>query len=761
MKRNDENNYFLKEAFASAPDLPESLSEERMVEMLKEKNITPKKKLNILPRVAGLAAMLTVTLLCMYVYKIIPVNLQSVDPMPQTEYPNPGYVAIENSVSVNTLKKAESNAQLKKHMESLFANEYTFNLFGNKVSDDVVYDYVMNGAIVPESAVGQAPTQAVTQSATSGTADEELKSESAGSVNLADKFDSLEYGETNIQVEGVDEADIIKNDGRYLYIVASGVYSDTRLKIIDTETMTLLYDEYVLTEDGKTSLGIYDIYVNGDTLVAVCNFTDNDNSKYVYYDSVVTFGYDPSQSKTISVVYDISDRGSPKEVRRVKQDGRMLSTRMNGSVLYTVTSYTVYSQNLEENYMPKVNEEFVGCDCIYIYDENATSYTVLTAYDTKDKNGEVGNVSVLGSGAEVYCTDDTLYVGMYEYTYDNRKTDIFAFSLDGTNVAYKASGAVKGSFLNQFSFDEHEGCLRIATTDYNYKTDKDISSIYVLDKNLNLIGKLEDIADDEQIKSVRFMGDTGYIVTFRNTDPLFTLDLSDPTAPKVLGELKLPGYSAYLHPIGDGYMVGIGYDGDEENADFDSVKVSVFDVTDPRNPIESDTFVIKNANTDVNEDPKAFISSKTMGFIGIPVRHNNYDPDYSLVLSYKIIRIENGKIISHEGFTHPDTIQVKYGYRLFRGTYIGEKLYTINLDTVAEHSLTSGELLRTVDILGDYDENSEIATQTAPVNYNGSVVTKTTTAQTSAAPQNTAASTVPEATDGTEIAVGAELVEMP
>ena len=684
--------------------------------MLKEKNIKPKKTHKILPRVAGLAAMLMVTFICMYVYEMIPVNLQEVNPIGQTVFPNPSYPVIENSVEVHTLKKAESNAQLKKHMETILGKDNFVYVFFDKATD-IVYDV---DAVAPESAVGQAPTQAVTNVTT-----EELKSESVGTNSTVDKFDSAEYGETNTQVEGVDEADIIKNDGRYLYIVASGVHSDTRLKIVDTETMTLLYDEYVLTEDGKTSLGIYDIYVNGDTLVAVCNLTENDNSKAIFYSGSIAFGYDPWSSNTVSVVYDISDRSSPKEVRRVKQDGRMISTRMNGSVLYTVTAYTVYNQNLDENYMPKVNEEFVGCDCVYIYDENSTSYTVLTAYDTKDKNGEVSNVSVLGSGAEVYCTTDTLYVGMYDHKYDVEKTNIFAFSLDGVKVAYKASGAVKGRFLNQFSFDEYKDCLRVATTTYDYKTDKDISSLYILNKDLQLIGKLEDIADDEQIKSVRFMGDTGYIVTFRNTDPLFTLDLSDPTAPKILGELKLPGYSAYLHPIGDGYMVGIGYDGDEENANFDSVKVSVFDVTDPRNPVESDTFIIKDAETDVNDDPKAFISSESMGFIGIPVRHFDSDPDVEMVLSYKIIRIENGKIISHEGFTHPELSHVKYGYRLFRGTYIGEKLYTISLEAVAEHSLNSGEKLRTVDILGDYDVNTDVVTQTAPVNYNSGAVATT------------------------------------
>ena len=765
MKRNDENNYTLKDAFASSPDLPESLSKERMVEMLKEKNITPKKKVKILPKIAGLAAVLAITFICINVYHLIPVSLKPAE-LPEKqeqEYIDTTYPVIENSVKPVTLKKADSNAELKRLMENLLRQNtynYMVDIFGNKVTaDDAIVENIngMAPTMAPGSAGGTAPTQSAVNEESS-----ELKGQdfmdSAGSTN--DGI-SKEYGQTNIQVEGIDEADIIKNDGRYLYIVSSGIKTDTRLKIVDTETMTLLYDEFIKGEKDNT-LGIREIYVNGDILVANCVESNYDNGEYVYYDAIYTPGYNPWSSDTVNVIFDISDRKNPKEVRRINQDGRIISTRMNGSVLYTVTSYTVHSEDLDEKYMPTVNGEFIGCDCIYIYDERATSYTVLTAVDTKDKNSEVGKVSVLGEGAEVYCTADTLYVGMYEYNSGETKTNIFAFSLDGVNVAYKASGAVKGQFLNQFCFDEYKGVLRVATNNYDYTADKDVSSIYILNKDLQLIGKLEDLAFDEQIKSVRFMGDTGYVVTFRNTDPLFTLDLSDPTAPKILGEVKLPGYSAYLHPIGDGYMVGIGYDGDEEIVKWGTVKVSVFDVRDLLNPKETDTFVIKDAETDVNGNPKAFISSKSMGFIGIPVRHYDSNPDYEYVLSYKIIKIQNGKIISHKGFTHPNDMP-KYGYQLFRGTYIGEKLYTINMNMVAEHSLTSGEKLRTVDILGDYDENTETS-QTAPVNYNTNTVVATTRAPGSATTQSSSAATEPAITEPyavpeTEIAVEAEIVE--
>lgn len=726
MKTNDEILQEIKGEFDNAPEMPESLSKERMVAMLKNKEITPKKKIKILPKITAALAMLTVTLVCFAVYDSLPAQLKDVEPSYQemqdvqsTQKQPVSYAPIENEVEAQALKKASTNAELKKHIQDLLKREktYVYNFLG---SDD-------------EAADGAAVVTAATSAALAKPGDYFDISAEESRENADDISGSVEYGETNVQVEGVDEADIIKNDGKYIYIVA-----DSRLKIVDTSTMTMLYDEGIKVDDkeaddkNETIMSVSDIYVKGDTLVAVCNYSKHNHETVTTGDMVYCYGYDPSSSETVLVVYDISDRSSPKETRRVSQDGRMISTRMNGSVIYTVTTYTVYSEDVEEKYMPSVNGELIGCDCVYIYDDKSTVYTLLTAFDTAKNDDEVSKVTVLGEGVDVYCTNDTLYVGGNSYDSEIEKTNIFAFSLDGTNIAYKASGVVKGCFLNQFSIDEHNDCLRIATTYYDYKKDKDVSNVYIMDKELNLIGKLEDIADDEQVKAVRFMGDTGYVVTFRNTDPLFTLDLSDPTKPAILGEVKLPGYSTYLHPIGNGYMVGIGYDGDEENANLDTVKVSVFDVRDPKNPKESDTFVIKDVQTEVNNDPKAFICNEAKGYIGFPVIHYEYGETVRQVLSYKILKTENGKIVSHEGFTHSNEDYNVYGYGFFRGTYIGEKLYTIDRGSVIEHSLTSGKVLRSCDILGEYEE-TDGTIRTAHVKGDTGIVVQTTAKPTSAA----------------------------
>ncbi len=154
---------------------------------------------------------------------------------------------------------------------------------------------------------------------------------------------------------------------------------------------------------------------------------------------------------------------------------------------------------------------------------------------------------------------------------------------------YMGNAKVPGTALDQFSMDEYNGYLRVATT-YDM-VDFVSNGVYVLDENLKQVGKIDGIANTEQIKSVRFMGDTGYVVTFEQTDPLFVIDLENPENPKILGELKIPGFSAYLHPVGGGLVLGVGVDGDE-NGRGEGIKVSLFDVSNPENPVEADNIIL-------------------------------------------------------------------------------------------------------------------------------------------------------------------------
>lgn len=742
---NDMNFEFeLKNRFDSeAPELPEALKKENVMKMLENDNYAPKKKRHILAKTLAVAASLVIVVTGVYALPLIVPEKGLTEAFPQkTVFPNPPeYEVLDNGFKATKLMQAESTDALKNHflrvhrenrLDDFIDSAFNFKM-GASIEDTAApesFDYLADGAM-NESAVMTtvAATQAVINSNQAAGAPQKAPETADDVASVGDSLTgSPNYGKTNTQVENVDEADIIKNDGRYIYILSGGTYSvERRVTILSAADMKVV--SRITLDSDDYYYNIQEMYVNGDRLVLLAS----ESEKYTENDDVEPY-YDVAYPRTVrgcvvSFVYDISDRENPELVRKVSQDGyEYVSSRMIDGILYTVSNYRVKGNTeneIKENAIPEVNGKEIACDCIYIYDYDSKSYNILTAYDTRLDDGEVNSVSVLGSGHEVYCSQDALYVANGNWDYDNGNfSEIYSFGLDGVNISYRALGTVKGSFLNQFSFDEYEGNLRVATTDYSYVHDRDVSSVYVLNKDLELIGKLEDIAYDEQVKSVRFMGDTGFIVTFRNTDPLFTLDLSDPTAPKVVGEVKLPGFSSYLHPVGEGLVVGLGYDGDEENADFNTVKVSLFDVSDLKNPKEVDTFVLKNAYSRALNEPKAFITYPEEKLIGFPTEHY----DGRTVYSYKLLKIDGGEISNHLGYVHHTE---RYTGDVFRGTYIDDKLYTIDNYYVCEFDIETADMLRECEILDvnedvpdyKYDKDGEV--YTTPAYAPGMVVATT------------------------------------
>ncbi|MBE6774498.1 MAG: hypothetical protein E7544_09835 [Ruminococcaceae bacterium] len=739
---NEDMNFefVLKEEFKKqSPQLPESLKKENVIDMLEKEKAKPKKKKKhiFLKLISAAAALVIVVGSALTLPLLIPekglIEAETATTVPVTQKVE--YKPIDNGLKATKLMQAESNDDLKNHFLRIY-RENRLDEFVDGVFNYGFYARTENtadGAILEDGYVGNT-VPAVTMATTAfemesaeapaapGVTYASPETTQAGtplttqpvtqSVTIADTADDAStesvtqdnYGKTNTQVENVDEADIIKNDGKYLYILSGGYYQvERRVTIVSAADMKVV--SRIILDSEDYYYNIQEMFVNGDRLVLLATESeklDYDEDDNALYDMPYYGGYYYGESDIVSFVYDISDRENPSFVRKVSQDGsRYISSRMIDGVLYTVSSYWVSGDSEEEiknNSIPAVDGKEVPCDCIYIYDYDSEQYIVLSAYDTKSDEGEVSSLSILGSGDEVYCSRDALYVAGTQYDFNNgNATEIYSFNLNGTDISYRASGAVKGTVLNQFSLDEYEENLRIATTYYSYKHDVDVSSVYVLNKDLQLIGQLEDIAYDEQVKSVRFMGDTGYIVTFRNTDPLFTLDLSDPTAPRTVGEVKLPGFSSYLHPVGDGLVAGIGYDGDDESADWSSIKVSLFDVSDLKNPEVVDTFVLKNVHSQALENPKAFIYYPEENLIGFPVEHY----DNNVVLSYKLLKIENRVIESHLGYVHESE---RFTGDVFRGTYIGQKLYTISNYNVCEFDIATADMLRSCEIL-DVEED--------------------------------------------------------
>ena len=671
-----------------ATPLPEKLSEDAVVQMLEDaKPKQDKKKIKLFPRIAAVAAAAAIAITCV---QMIPwrktVHTTPVEPE-KTETVN--YTPLPASQKAAPLSQFSSDADLK---------AYFGNIAEQRKADDR-FDAMFN-SLKRKAADGAYVEDYVVADGTSAIAEE---SRAAANSTVGD-VSAGNYGKTNTRTENVDEGDIVKNDGRYLYTAARG-----RFSIIDTQTMECVYQGEPKPESDDRWYNFTALYVQGDRLIVSGTLLTGaviaDDVYYGIRDYAYPYAYGAANSDSVTLVYDIADRSKPALLRAAIQDGAVESSRLVGDILYTVTTHNVDpGASKKRDLVPTVNEKEIPCDRIYVKDPkgDCTTYIVLTALDTAHPQRDVETVSLLGRSDDLYCTTDTLYVLCSNYEWDGRTetcgTEIYAFALNGGKPALKATGTVPGFVDDQYSIDQYKGFLRVTTTNYDYRKDVDVSSLYVLNKKLEMIGALKDFAPDEKVKSTRFLGDLAYVVTFRNTDPLFAVDLSDPSNPKLLGEVKLPGFSEYLHPLSDKLLLGVGYAGDEENVSFNCVKLSLFDISDPTKPKELDTHTVKDAETDVNIDPKAFVYDAERGVFGLPMSYTVYNRNgvwLGTKYVYKTFAVENGKFTDKKAYMNDDLARF-YDDPFFRGTYIGEKVYTVTNCEVHEFDMASCEQLRSL-----------------------------------------------------------------
>lgn len=455
-----------------------------------------------------------------------------------------------------------------------------------------------------------------------------------------------DFSGTNVQVIGVDEPDIIKTDGDRIITVRNGT-----LTVIDVTGA-----EPTIT--GRVLLGERwggELLLHGDRVLVINN----------HYGTIRPLSADDrfgDYSRDIVIIDEILLDGTPRRGRSLHTEGRYVSSRaIDGTARVVLVSYPselgfvyprnpwgeiiarhanrrVVAESTLEDWLPDyrvvssegtVTEEgrILACDRVYVPSQFSGfgSLSVLT-FDL-DKPLTLGDgAATFAAGETIYASHENLYVATNRWlpqpffddigwrrNIDNRyRTSIHKFSLtpDGPAV-YEASGSVKGHLLNQFSLHEHDGHLFAAVTNGSpWSADRQSESlIFALtqkDDVLAVVGSVGDMGRGERIYSVRYIGDRAYVVTFRQVDPLYVVDLADPTAPAVLGELKIPGYSAYLHPVGDGLLVGIGRDADDTGR-IRGFKASLFDVSDPARPAEIDTWTLAGAESVVEWDHRAFL----------------------------------------------------------------------------------------------------------------------------------------------------------
>lgn len=397
--------------------------------------------------------------------------------------------------------------------------------------------------------------------------------------------EASDYSSTNVQEQGVDEADIVKTDGDYIYILRQN--GSVTIVRADPESMETVAS---IPSDDAAITSVQEMYLDGDTLSIIASRyqTSLIQKDDTYYTSGV--------NQTILYTYDISDRSAPSLSGTVVQDGSYRTSRKVDDYIYLFTSYypDIRATYEESDIVPLVNGSRLDASDFYLPEHLSTSaYLVISSVDT-GRPGKILDKKALVSGVtNFYVSTENIYIANENYADDMTVTELTKFSCKDGIITGIAAGAVKGYLNNSFSMNEYGGYLRAVSTYYDDNWEEQ-NALYVLDESLNLAGSIEDLAEGETIRSARFFGDTGYFVTFRQTDPLFSVDLSDPSNPRILGELKVSGFSSYLHFYGENRLLGMGYEADETTGEIYGVKLSMFDISDPADVTELHRIVIPN-----------------------------------------------------------------------------------------------------------------------------------------------------------------------
>jgi uncharacterized secreted protein with C-terminal beta-propeller domain len=533
-----------------------------------------------------------------------------------------------------------------------------------------------------------------------------------------------DYSTTNIQVAGVDEADTVKTDGAYIYIIAnnSAYILDANPQNAQVLAKIAFNDTYLagmfLCQDSNklvifgSQYNIY-IYEGGDSYIGP--------SRYGHVVDVETFMY----------VFDISNKASPILARNFTMSGSYFNSRMIGNYVYAVVSQPAYVVD-DAVILPQVYSEnkttTIAATSVYYTDmvDNYFGFTTFIGLNIADDAQEPTNMTLMTGGASnMYVSLSDIYV---TYAASDGGTSIYRIHINEATLTFEAQGKVPGNVLNQYSMDEFNGYFRLATNSYDYNSDFGVSAqqnnVYVLDMNLTTVGELENLATGENLHSARFMGDKCYLVTFKKTDPLFAIDLSEPTSPKVLGSLKIPGYSDYLHPYDENTLIGVGKETVEASegdfAWYQGVKLSLFDVSDVTDPKQLSKYVIGDRGTDspVLSDPKAFLFDKSRNLLVIPVDLAEIDktavaPGPSAYGTFVWQGVYVFRLTLNDGFVLKGTVTqmeknaslqngdyywMNSDYWISRALYIGNTLYTVSNARVQLNNLDNFALIAEVGL---------------------------------------------------------------
>lgn len=517
-------------------------------------------------------------------------------------------------------------------------------------------------------------------SGSSGTAEIAMEDSLTYAKTESSASTEVNYSKTNVQTEGVDESDIVKTDGSYLYTVSRG-----KVIITDIRNGDLKEAGEIDVVSDQAADDILEMYVAGKQLnlivqrecTGLTKESTTKNKKDVYSVS--------SDVQTQILTYDISNPKKPEQTGTMTQDGYYHTSRKIGDIIYLFTDKSMDYPSLTKEeavlddevsgWIPLVNGKAVEADCIYLSD-SAQQGLVISAMNVKKPDKVVDNTVILNGYVDIYVSMDAVYLYQTDYASSDITTQIAKFALSDGSINAVDAASVKGEIRDTFAIHESDGSLRVLTTEDAFSGES-TNGLYLFDENMKMTGKLENIAEGEEIYAARYLGDMAYFVTYRNTDPLFAVDLSDVTNPKLVGELKITGFSEYLHFWGEDKLVGIGYETDPKTGEQEGLKLTMFDISDPTDLKELNTVVLKNAEySQALYDYKAVLADADENVFGFTTE------DYTTSqINYLLFSWENGTFKN----LLTDKLSDNFSMDEYRGVYVGEMFYIVSKNGVRSY----------------------------------------------------------------------------
>lgn len=538
------------------------------------------------------------------------------------------------------------------------------------------------------------------------------------------------YYDTNAQVEQVAEADIVKTDGTYIYsCYRQSGYSTNAVAIAKADDGILEACSIISTESISSQLPdgdfcIEEMYIANHRLILLCKVWNN-LPESLPYRSYCGYGFETDD--TYILTYNISKPEKPELISSLMQEGSYRSSRFTNGYLYT------FSQKWEnlpdayqeyDEYIPHTDDKRLTCNDIYIPSCPDTScYQIMTSMELENPEQFTASKAILSGSGTYYVSENNIYFAQEGWEQGAATTELLKFSYAEGSITPEGSITVTGYLLNQFSMDEYQGYLRIAATvtpayDYDIEpvfedgiressvtgSNATTNALYIIDSAMNLVGRIDNLAPEERIYSVRFMGDTGYFVTYRETDPLFSVDLSDPANPAIMDALKIPGFSNYLHFYSDNLLFGLGEEINPATGEFMGLKISMFDISDPYHISEQDKTVLPDAcYSTALYNHKALMIDPEQNIIGFHTY--NYDnTSYECKEQYLIYSYTEGTGFQNMfacNINENDTLSEyseAYGddYKNIRGLYIGDYLYLVLGNRICSYSLDTYDQIDTL-----------------------------------------------------------------